>query len=131
MVIVFAFQPKLVDICENYIVSRMKVAHSKEIFGPDRGICRTVLPILLIAYSLIYANHLSMLHKEFVLMRYKNDSARFNHARSSESESATAIKRSSYSVMMSYVTINLYLLVVEVGLFVWKINRTASGRDVP
>jgi hypothetical protein len=131
MVIVFALQAKLVDICENYFVSRMNVAHSKEIFGPDQGICRTVLPILLIGYSLIYANHSSMLPQEFVLIRYKDDRTKFHDKRSSESESPTSIKCSFYSIMMSYVMINLYLTGVEVGLFVWKMNLTASGRDIP
>ena len=112
----------LLDACGTYIARQMNSTWSKETFDH----IDTLRFFLVIPYTFIFASHSSMLMKRWTFFRFIDDRVRPDDEWNAKSP--PVVKRSFGSILMSYVAINVYLLLVQLGLLLLQLqmHRTNS-----
>ena len=122
MAVLFLCHSVLVDACKTYIARQMSSTWSKETFDH----IDTLRFFLVIPYTFIFASHSSMLMKRWTFFRFIDDRVRPDD--DWNAKSPPVIKRSFGTILMSYVAINVYLLLVQLGflLLQLQLDRTNS-----
>ena len=122
MVLLLMCHSIVVDTCGAYIARKMHSTRSKETFD----IIDTFRLVLMIPYTFIFASHSSMLTKRWTLFRFIDDRVRPDDEWTAKSP--PLVKRSFGTILMSYMAINAYLLLLQLGLLLLQLqlDRTDS-----
>jgi hypothetical protein len=115
MISVVVLKSKVAHICYTCIKYSLKPG-SSELYGWSFMIENPISAKFIFAYSSVYISHTCKLWKQFRLIRVID-----NHPIDDDDVtpmSTSSIRLSYNAIMMSYVTINLYLLALEKGYFV-------------
>ena len=122
MAVLFMCYSVLADACGTHITRQMRSTRSKEYFDH----IDTLRFFLVIPYTFIFASHSSMLMKRWTFFRFIDDRVRPDD--DWNAKSPPVVKRSFGSILMSYVAINVYLLLVQLGLLLLQLqlDRTNS-----
>lgn len=116
MMSVVFLKSKLVDICETSIKFSMKATARTHLSGWSFLIVNPLSAKFIFGYCSVYINHTSKLWKQLRSIRIVDD-----HTSRSDDvipTSKSSMRLTFKTIMMSYVTINLYLLALEEGYFV-------------
>ena len=122
MAVLFMCHSVVADTCGTYIARKMRSTRSKGTFD----LIDTFRFFLVILYTFIFASHSSMLMKRWTLFRFSDDRVRPDDEWNAKSP--PVVKRSFGTILMSYVAINVYLLLVQLGLLLLQLqlHRTNS-----
>ena len=122
MIVLFMCHSIVADTCATYIARKMDSTRSKETFD----VIDTFRLVLMIPYTFIFASHSSMLMKRWTIFRFIDD--RVLPDDEWTAKSPPLIKRSFGTILMSYVAINVYLLLLQLGLLLLQLqlDRTDS-----
>ena len=98
------------DTCGTYIARKMHSTRSKETFD----VIDSFRLVLMIPYTFIFASHASRLMKRWTFFRFIDDRVRPDDEWTAMSP--PLVKRSYGTILMSYVAIDVYLLLLQLGL---------------
>ena len=116
MVLLFMCHSMVADTCGTYIARKMHSTRSKE----TSDLIDTFRLILMVPYSFIFASHSSMLMKRWTFFRFSDDLVRPDDDWAAKSP--PLVKRSFGTILMNYVAINVYLLLLQLGLLLLQLQ---------